>query len=81
MSATWRDMRHFSFPRRCVLLAGGEGHGVSREILNRMVVGFDAVVYIPMPGPHKSMNVATALGCAMYEFRRQWPPQMITQSI
>ena len=33
----------------------------------------DALVYVPMPGAHKSLNVVEAACCATYEYRRQWP--------
>jgi tRNA(Leu) C34 or U34 (ribose-2'-O)-methylase TrmL len=63
----------FQFPRRCVLLAGAEGAGIDIKLLRRLQPGLDAIVYVPMPGPHKSMNVAEAVSCAVYEYRRQWP--------
>lgn len=38
----------------------------------------DAVVYIPLPGVYHSLNVATALSIAMYEYRRHWPGEDTT---
>ena len=33
----------------------------------------DAFCIIPMAGPHASLNLATSLAIALYEYRRQWP--------
>ena len=63
----------FKFPPRCIIVAGAEGSGVDVKLLRRLQPGFDAIVYIPMPGGHKSLNVAEAVSCAVYEYRRQWP--------
>ena len=63
----------FAFPRRCLLLAGAEGRGLELKVLRRLRRGFDAIVYVPMPGAHKSLNAAEAVCCAAYEYRRQWP--------
>ena len=63
----------FTFPRRCCLLAGAEGRGIELKVLRRLRRGYDAIVYVPMPGAHKSLNAAEAVCCASYEYRRQWP--------
>ena len=64
----------FAFPERCAILVGGEGCGIRRRVASalRPELG-DAFVVIPMAGPHRSLNVATALAIAAYEYRRQWP--------
>ena len=41
--------------------------------------GHDHFVVIPMPGPHVSLNVAMALGIALYEWRRQCPPPVFSE--
>ena len=43
------------------------------QVIQRLRPGFDALVIIPMAGPHKSLNVATALAMAMFSYRSQWP--------
>ena len=68
------SLPHFAFPERCAILVGGEGCGIRRRVASalRPELG-DAFVIIPMAGPHRSLNVATALAIAAYEYRRQWP--------
>ena len=63
----------FRFPRRCVLLVGAESSGVDARVVRRLVKGFDSLIYVPMPGAHKSLNVVEATCCAVYEYSRQWP--------
>jgi len=63
----------FRFPSRCVLVVGAEAGGIDRRLVQRLVPGFDALVYVPMPGAHKSLNVVEAACCGLYEYRRQWP--------
>jgi|EP00966_Prymnesium_polylepis_P213248 tRNA(Leu) C34 or U34 (ribose-2'-O)-methylase TrmL len=63
----------YEFPRDCVILVGAESSGVDRRVVQRLIPGFDALVYVPMPGAHKSLNVVEATCCACYEYRRQWP--------
>lgn len=62
----------YRFPPRCILLVGAEGAGVNRRLLQRLVPGFDACVYVPLCGAHKSLNVVEAACCGVYEYRRQW---------
>lgn len=64
----------FSFPRDCVVVAGAEGSGIDLRLLRKLQPCYDSIVYIPMPGGHKSLNVAEAVTCAVYEYCRQWPP-------
>ncbi len=56
----------FPWPQRCAIIAGNEVDGVSREFLDVV----DARVNLPMFGYKRSLNVTTALGIAMYEYRR-----------
>jgi tRNA G18 (ribose-2'-O)-methylase SpoU len=63
----------FAFPRKCTIVVGAEANGVPPRVLRKLRPGYDAIVYIPMRGKHKSLNVATALACTLYEYRRQWP--------
>ena len=69
-------LNDFTFPERCAIMVGSEGNGIDPRICKLLRPGYDAFVIIPMVGPHKSMNVATALGVALYEYRRQWPEGM-----
>eukprot|EP00548_Thalassiothrix_antarctica_P005778 CAMPEP_0194144832 /NCGR_PEP_ID=MMETSP0152-20130528/13837_1 /TAXON_ID=1049557 /ORGANISM="Thalassiothrix antarctica, Strain L6-D1" /LENGTH=360 /DNA_ID=CAMNT_0038844843 /DNA_START=135 /DNA_END=1217 /DNA_ORIENTATION=+ len=63
----------FHFPQACEILVGAEGRGLDPKVAKALRPGFDHFVVIPMTGPHFSLNVATALGIALYEYRRQWP--------
>ena len=45
----------------CDVLVGGESTGVHPSILANLRPGVDRVVYVPMAGFHKSMNVAQAV--------------------
>ena len=67
------DLHSFTFPKVCDVLVGGETRGVHRNILAALRPGIDSIVYIPMPGFAKSMNVAAATCAALYEHRRQHP--------
>jgi len=69
------NIRSFSFPRRCRIVVGSEGNGVSKGLLAALQVEErgDAILFVPLPGPHPSLNVASALCCALYEYRRHWP--------
>jgi tRNA (guanosine-2'-O-)-methyltransferase len=50
----------------CIVL-GNEDHGLSSAAL----AACDAVAYLPLVGRVGSLNVATAAGIALYEFRRR----------
>jgi tRNA(Leu) C34 or U34 (ribose-2'-O)-methylase TrmL len=65
------DLHGFAFPRQCDVLVGGETRGVHPNILSALRPGVDSIVFIPMPGFAKSMNVAAATCAALYEHRRQ----------
>ena len=64
----------FKFPQKCDIMVGAEDTGISSAVIDAMDPSRgDAIVYIPLPGVYHSLNVATALSIAMYEYRRQWP--------
>lgn len=64
-----RDLHHYAFPRRAVLVVGNERAGLDDEILSLL----DDVVEIPVYGRPYSYNVATATAMALYEYCRQYP--------
>ena len=67
-------LTELAFPERCVLLVGAEGRGLDARVARALrPERGDAFAIIPMTGPKYSLNVATALGIALYEYRRQWP--------
>jgi tRNA G18 (ribose-2'-O)-methylase SpoU len=61
------DLRGFALPRRCVLLFGQEGPGLS-EVARAAVT---AVVSIPQFGSTRSINAGAASAIAMYEWVRR----------
>jgi TrmH family RNA methyltransferase len=60
-------MHDADFRGPVALLLGGEGSGLSSDLLERA----DAGVSIPMCAPVESLNVAVAAGLLVYEARRQ----------
>ena len=48
-------------------IVGSERNGLSEELL----VQCDLVVYIPVPGPTRSLNVSHAAAVALFEWQRQ----------
>ena len=62
-----KDLNHFTFPERTVLVIGNERLGISKEILSEL----DEVIEIPVYGLPHSFNVSSATGMALYEYRRQ----------
>jgi len=54
--------------REVILVAGAEDHGVSPELLALC----DVSVYLPMSGQNTSMNVAVAMGAAVYLLLQAW---------
>lgn len=56
-------------PRKCALVLGNEGAGVSRLVADLC----DGAVSIPMSGHVDSLNVSAAAAVLMYEFRRRHP--------
>eukprot|EP00035_Acanthoeca_spectabilis_P015391 m.306665 g.306665 ORF g.306665 m.306665 type:complete len:299 (-) comp16352_c0_seq7:3852-4748(-) len=67
------SINDFQFPPRCTIVVGSEEKGVPSQVLQSARLGYDSIVFIPMPGPHPSLNVVTALTCALFEYRKQWP--------
>lgn len=51
-------------PAKCVLIVGNEVHGIRPEIMEQAHLQ----VYIPIPGPTKSMNVSHAASVFLFEW-------------
>jgi len=64
-----KDLHHFAFQRKTVLVVGNERTGLTDDILPLL----DEVVEIPVWGLPYSYNVATATTMALYEYCRQFP--------
>jgi rRNA methylases len=54
-------------PDNVAFIVGNESHGIREEILSQC----DIVVYIPIPGPTRSLNVSHAASVALFEWYRQ----------
>jgi len=54
-------------PEDVAFIVGSESHGLSDELLTQC----DQVVYIPVPGPTRSLNVSHAAAVALFEWQRQ----------
>ena len=54
-------------PENVVFIVGSESHGLSDDLLAQC----DQVVYIPVPGPTRSLNVSHAAAVALFEWQRQ----------
>lgn len=54
-------------PENVAFIVGSESHGLSDELLSQC----DQVVYIPVPGPTRSLNVSHAAAVALFEWQRQ----------
>lgn len=54
-------------PEDVAFIVGSERHGLSEELLAQC----DLVVYIPVPGPTRSLNVSHAAAVALFEWQRQ----------
>ena len=54
-------------PENAAFIVGSESHGLSDELLSQC----DQVVYIPVPGPTRSLNVSHAAAVALFEWQRQ----------
>lgn len=59
-----------SYEKSDLLIFGAEGAGLPNEIHQRYA---DRRLTIPMPGPVRSLNLATSVGIALYEAYRQMP--------
>jgi len=76
------NLCEFKFPQKCEIMVGAEDAGISTAVIDALdPAQGDAVVYIPLPGVYHSLNVATALSIAMYEYRRQWPGEDTTTTM
>jgi tRNA G18 (ribose-2'-O)-methylase SpoU len=58
-------------PRRCVLLFGQEGPGLSDVARDAC----ESVLHIPQSGSTRSINAGVASGIAMYEWLRRYDPR------
>lgn len=54
-------------PEDAAFIVGSERDGLSNELLQQC----DMVVYIPVPGPTRSLNVSHAAAVALFEWQRQ----------
>lgn len=54
-------------PSDVAFIVGNESHGIREEILNQC----DSIVYIPIPGPTRSLNVSHAASVALFEWYRR----------
>ncbi|MBR4147167.1 MAG: TrmH family RNA methyltransferase [Bacteroidales bacterium] len=54
-------------PEDAAFIVGSESQGIREELLKQC----DMVVYIPVPGPTRSLNVSHAAAVALFEWQRQ----------
>ena len=54
-------------PEDVAFIVGSERNGLSEDLLTQC----DMVVYIPVPGPTRSLNVSHAAAVALFEWQRQ----------
>ena len=54
-------------PENVAFIVGSESHGLSDALLAQC----DQVVYIPVPGPTRSLNVSHAAAVALFDWQRQ----------
>jgi len=54
-------------PQDVAFIVGSERHGLSDALLAQC----DQVVFIPVPGPTRSLNVSHAAAVALFEWQRQ----------
>ena len=54
-------------PENAAFIVGSESRGLSEDLLKQC----DMVVYIPVPGPTRSLNVSHAAAVALFEWQRQ----------
>ena len=54
-------------PADVAFIVGNESHGIREETLSQC----DLIVYIPIPGPTRSLNVSHAASVALFEWFRQ----------
>ncbi len=56
-----------NLPPKVIFLMGSEAHGLPDDLISKC----EKVVYIPMPGKCKSLNVSHALSIGLFEWIRQ----------
>lgn len=61
------------WPERTALVAGNEVEGVNADVLERC----EQRICLPMYGYKRSLNVSTAVGIALYDYLRAFPPKTI----
>ena len=66
-----RPLEHAALPRRCCLVFGSEGPGLTDD----MVAACDHLVAITQYGSTRSLNAGAAAAIAMWEWRRQHNPK------
>ena len=54
-------------PEDVAFIVGSESQGINEDLLKQC----DMVVYIPVPGPTRSLNVSHAAAVALFEWQRQ----------
>lgn len=54
-------------PSEAAFVVGNESRGIREELLQQC----DLIVYIPVPGPTRSLNVSHAAAVALFEWLRQ----------
>jgi putative hydrolase of the HAD superfamily len=62
-------------PEDAAFIVGSESHGLSEALLKQC----DMVVYIPVPGPTRSLNVSHAAAVAHFEWQRQMNAELSTE--
>lgn len=61
------NLFQFDLPEKCALIVGNERNGIRKEILEQAAIK----VYIPIPGPTKSLNVSHAAAIFLFEWLRR----------
>lgn len=54
-------------PNHVAFIVGSESHGIAEDLLRQC----DMAVYIPVPGPTRSLNVSHAAAVGLFEWQRQ----------
>jgi tRNA G18 (ribose-2'-O)-methylase SpoU len=66
-STNARNIYNTDLPEACALVVGHEQYGISPEVLAQA----DLQVYVPVPGPTKSLNVSHAAAVFIFEWLRR----------
>lgn len=66
-SDTAKNIYETALPSNAAFIVGNESHGIREEIL----VQCDITVFIPVPGPTRSLNVSHAAAVGVFEWQRQ----------